>query len=103
MPWDVILSVLALIVAMLSIALRLYGPGDLDQLARELRSLAGEVVDLDDRVTTWMKRENVRRARDKKEEAEAAPAAGAGDGALDRAARIAQIRLRAKAARSVDA
>lgn len=95
MPWDVVLSVLALIVALVSIALRLYGPGDLDQLARELRSLSGEVVDLDDRVTTWMKRENVRRAREKKEDAEPATEPNA----LDRASKLAQIRLRAKAAR----
>lgn len=37
-------------------------------LSRELRQLQADLVDVDDRVTMWMKRENVRRARDAKDD-----------------------------------
>lgn len=66
MAVELIASAIACILALVSIGLRLYRPEDLDQCLRELRRFSAELVDLDERVTTWQRRENVRRSRDAK-------------------------------------
>lgn len=74
MTVELILAGISCIFALVSIALRVYRPEDLDQTLRELRRVSAELVDLDERVTTWQKRENVRRSRDAKADKEEAPA-----------------------------
>jgi len=73
MALDLILAGGACIIALVSLGLRVYRPEDLDQTLRELRRVSAELIDLDERVSTWQRRENVRRSRDAKADKEDAP------------------------------
>ena len=76
MTLELLLAAASCVFALVSIGLRVYRPEDLDQTLRELRRVSAELIDLDERVTTWQRRENVRRSRDSKaEKAEDADAA----------------------------
>lgn len=86
-------SLIALAVAIVSIALRwLEAP---PALARRLIALETELQEHLETVNRWMKRENVRRARDAKEEQP--PPQGVIAGAVDMAAKKAQLRARMRA------
>lgn len=87
------LAAASCIVAFVSLALRVYRPEDLDQTLRELRRVSAELIDLDERVSTWQRRENVRRSRDAKAE-KAEDADAAIPAATDRKAML-RARLRA--------
>jgi hypothetical protein len=65
---ELLLAAASCVFALVSIGLRVYRPEDLDQTLRELRRVSAELIDLDERVTTWQRRENVRRSRDSKAE-----------------------------------
>lgn len=69
-PW---LAFTALGFAIVSLALHLR-PDSVIQIARRLRSIELEVADIADRTSTWMKRESVRNAREKKAEMESSTA-----------------------------
>lgn len=79
---------LALVLALISIWLHLRADSLVDIVSR-LRNCEAELADVIDRTTHWMKRENVRRARDAKEE-QGAPKA------LDSADPKAELRQRAR-------
>ena len=79
---------LSLLTAIASLVLTLRA-GTMPNITRDLRELQAELVDVDDRVTMWMKRENVRRARDAKEDkAELTASPGARTNSFDKKAAI---------------
>jgi len=92
-----ILALAGLMIAIVSAALHLKSDSLL-VIARRLRQVESEIADLSDRTNTWMKRDSVRHAREKKaEQAELEPLAPE----LARYAKKAQIRARAKAGRQL--
>lgn len=79
---------LSLLTSIASLVLTLRA-GTMPNITRDLRELQAELVDVDDRVTMWMKRENVRRARDAKEDkAELTAAPGPRTNSFDKKAAI---------------
>lgn len=93
-------AIAALLGAIISIGIRAWETPP--ALLRRLELLEVDLQEAIDRMTTWMKRENVRRARDSKEqesrdEAAVAPPVGT---EIDRLRKKAQIRARMHGGRS---
>lgn len=83
-------AAIALLLGIASIGIRLWETPP--ALTRRLELLEIDLQEAIDRMTTWMKRENVRRARDTKEQRETAPSDLTED--VARSSRKAQIRAR---------
>jgi hypothetical protein len=96
MSGEFVLGALALAIALVSIALRwLETP---PELSRRMNKLEIDLEETTAQVVRWMKRENVRRARDEKEASDSPPApASIIAGAVDMASRKAALRARARA------
>lgn len=90
MSLELVLSAIAIAVASVSIALRYWESPP--ELKTKIAELELHLMDHAETVTRWMKRENVRRARDIKETQEESPS-----GPVDISTRKAQIRERLRA------
>ena len=96
MSGEFMLGAFALAVALVSIALRWLDTPP--ELSRRMNKLEIDLEETTAQVVRWMKRENVRRARDEKEAGESPPAPPSFiAGAVDMASRKAALRQRARA------